>query len=79
MGCSTSCPRGRELGAYLVSHPGVDRESFTGSTAAGRAIGETCGRLLRPVTLELGGKSAAIALDDADLEAFFGVALLKNG
>jgi len=58
---------GREVGAYLVSHAGVDKVAFTGSTAAGRAIGEVCGRLLRPVTLELGGKSAAIVLDDADL------------
>jgi acyl-CoA reductase-like NAD-dependent aldehyde dehydrogenase len=61
-------PAGREVGAYLVSHPRVDKISFTGSTAAGRSIGETCGRLLRPVTLELGGKSAAIVLDDADLD-----------
>ncbi|WP_127129081.1 aldehyde dehydrogenase [Georgenia sp. SYP-B2076] len=60
-------PAGREVGAYLVSHPGVDKVGFTGSTAAGRSIGEACGRLLRPVTLELGGKSAAIVLDDADL------------
>ncbi|QZT60813.1 aldehyde dehydrogenase [Mycolicibacterium austroafricanum] len=76
-------PGGRDLGAYLVAHPGIDKVSFTGSTAAGRAIGETCGRLLRPVTLELGGKSAAIVLDDADLganiESFFGVTLLNNG
>jgi aldehyde dehydrogenase (NAD+) len=56
-------------GAYLVGHPGVDRVAFTGSTAVGRAIGETCGRLIRPVTLELGGKSAAIILDDADIDA----------
>ena len=61
-------PGGVAAGAYLVAHPGVDKVSFTGSTAAGRAIGETCGRLLRPVTLELGGKSAAIILDDADLD-----------
>jgi acyl-CoA reductase-like NAD-dependent aldehyde dehydrogenase len=76
-------PAGREVGAYLVAHPGVDKVSFTGSTAAGRAIAETCGRLLRPVTLELGGKSAAIVLDDADLatsmESFFGATLLNNG
>jgi acyl-CoA reductase-like NAD-dependent aldehyde dehydrogenase len=76
-------PGGRELGAYLVAHPQVDKVSFTGSTAAGRAIGETCGRLLRPVTLELGGKSAAIVLDDADLaaniESFFAATLLNNG
>jgi acyl-CoA reductase-like NAD-dependent aldehyde dehydrogenase len=76
-------PGGRELGAYLVSHPQVDKVSFTGSTAAGRAIAQTCGRLLRPVTLELGGKSAAIVLDDADLQqnidSFFAATLLNNG
>ena len=62
-------PGGAAAGAHLVAHPGVDKVTFTGSTAAGRAIGEVCGRLLRPVTLELGGKSAAIILDDADLDA----------
>ncbi|MDR7254230.1 acyl-CoA reductase-like NAD-dependent aldehyde dehydrogenase [Nocardioides sp. BE266] len=76
-------PAGREVGAYLVEHPGIDKVSFTGSTAAGRAIAQTCGRLLRPVTLELGGKSAAIVLDDANLgdtiESFFGATLLNNG
>lgn len=76
-------PGGREVGAYLVSHPKVDKIAFTGSTAAGRSIGEACGRLLRPVTLELGGKSAAIILDDADLQAslenLFGACLLNNG
>jgi aldehyde dehydrogenase (NAD+) len=76
-------PGGREVGAYLVSHPGVDKVAFTGSTAAGRAIGEACGRLIRPVTLELGGKSAAIVLDDADLasllEEFFAATLINNG
>jgi acyl-CoA reductase-like NAD-dependent aldehyde dehydrogenase len=76
-------PGGRDTGAYLVSHPGIDKVSFTGSTLTGRAIAETCGRLLRPVTLELGGKSAAIVLDDADLgasiEAFFAATLLNNG
>jgi aldehyde dehydrogenase (NAD+) len=60
---------GPAAGAYLVQHPGVDKVAFTGSTAAGRLIGEMCGRLMRPVTLELGGKSAAIVLDDADLDA----------
>jgi acyl-CoA reductase-like NAD-dependent aldehyde dehydrogenase len=76
-------PGGGEVGAHLVAHPGVDKVSFTGSTAAGRLIAETCGRLPRPVTLELGGKSAAIVLDDADLassiESFFGATLLNNG
>lgn len=78
-------PGGRELGAYLVAHPGVDKVAFTGSTAAGRSIAEVCGRLLRPVTLELGGKSAAIVLDDAQLDLaevgqrLFGATLLNNG
>jgi acyl-CoA reductase-like NAD-dependent aldehyde dehydrogenase len=76
-------PAGREVGAYLVEHPGVDKVSFTGSTAAGRSIAAKCGQLLRPVTLELGGKSAAIVLDDADLgsslESFFASTLLNNG
>ena len=76
-------PGGVETGKHLVSHPGVDKVSFTGSTAAGRIIGEVCGRLLRPVTLELGGKSAAIILDDADLEATMrglrSVSFVNNG
>ncbi|MEZ7002347.1 aldehyde dehydrogenase [Streptomyces sp. AD55] len=60
-------PAEREVGEYLVTHPGVDKVAFTGSTAAGRRIGGLCGALLRPVTLELGGKSAAILLEDAPL------------
>lgn len=76
-------PAGREDGAHLVAHPGIDKVAFTGSTAAGRAIGETCGRLLRPVTLELGGKSAAIVAEDADLTEFaaalLDVSLVNNG
>ena len=63
-------PGGRESGERLVSHPGVDKIAFTGSTAAGRAIGEACGRALKPVTLELGGKSAAILLEDVDLQSY---------
>lgn len=58
---------GPAVGAYLVQHPDVDKVAFTGSTRTGRSIGEVCGRLLRPVTLELGGKSATVILDDADL------------
>jgi betaine-aldehyde dehydrogenase len=50
----------------LVAHPGVDMVSFTGSTAVGRRVAEACGRDIRRVTLELGGKSAAIVLEDAD-------------
>ncbi|GGL15991.1 aldehyde dehydrogenase [Nocardia jinanensis] len=54
-------------GSALVEHPGVDKVSFTGSTEVGRSIARSCGERLRPVTLELGGKSPAIVLDDADL------------
>jgi acyl-CoA reductase-like NAD-dependent aldehyde dehydrogenase len=76
-------PGGRELGAYLVNHPGVDKVAFTGSSAAGRSIARDCGGLLRPVTLELGGKSAAILLPDVDLtasmEALFTATMLGNG
>ncbi len=60
---------GREVGEHLVAHPGVDKVAFTGSTAAGRKIAAVCGEQLKRVSLELGGKSAAIVLDDADLAA----------
>ncbi len=62
-------PAGREVGEHLVRHPGVDKVAFTGSTAAGRRIAAICGEQLKRVSLELGGKSAAIILDDADLAA----------
>lgn len=58
---------GRETGAALVAHPGIDKVSFTGSTAAGRDIGRECGGSFKRLQLELGGKSAAIVLDDADV------------
>jgi aldehyde dehydrogenase (NAD+) len=61
-------PAGREVGEHLVRHKGVDKIAFTGSTAAGRTIASICGEQLKRVSLELGGKSAAIILDDADLE-----------
>lgn len=60
-------PAGREVGEHLVRHPDVDKVSFTGSTAAGKKIGAICGEQLKRVSLELGGKSAAILLDDVDL------------
>jgi aldehyde dehydrogenase (NAD+) len=62
-------PAGREVGEYIVRHPGVDKVGFTGSTAAGRKVGAICGEMLKRCTLELGGKSAAIILDDVDLAA----------
>ncbi|AEV75243.1 NAD-dependent aldehyde dehydrogenase [Mycolicibacterium rhodesiae NBB3] len=60
-------PGGRETGEALVRHAGVDKISFTGSSATGRHIAALCGEQLKRVSLELGGKSAAIILDDADI------------
>jgi aldehyde dehydrogenase (NAD+) len=62
-------PAGRESSELLVSHRGVDKVAFTGSTTAGRRIASICGNDLRRCTLELGGKSAAIFLDDANLDS----------
>jgi aldehyde dehydrogenase (NAD+) len=59
----------REASEHIVTHRGVDKVSFTGSTATGARIGELCGAQIKRVTLELGGKSAAIVLDDVDLDA----------
>ncbi len=59
---------GRETGEHILTHPGIDKVSFTGSTAVGRHIGAVCGGQLKRFTLELGGKSAAIVLDDANLD-----------
>jgi aldehyde dehydrogenase (NAD+) len=82
-GVINSVPGGPRTGAYLVKHPGVDKLAFTGSEKVGRWVAETAGRMLRPVTLELGGKAAAIVLDDADLtqdlESFFMATMLNNG
>ncbi|ATW48290.1 aldehyde dehydrogenase [Streptomyces peucetius] len=60
-------PADREVSEYLVGHPGVDKVSFTGSVEAGRRVMEVAARRLTRVTLELGGKSAAVILPDADL------------
>ncbi|MFB4309717.1 aldehyde dehydrogenase [Actinomadura sp. GTD37] len=59
-------PGGREAGEHLVTHAGVDKVAFTGSTAAGKRIMSLCGERVTRVSLELGGKSAAVVLDDAD-------------
>ena len=76
-------PAGREVSEHLVTHPDVDKVTFTGSTAAGRRIGGLCGEQLKRCTLELGGKSAAILLDDVDLAqalpALLPNALMNNG
>jgi len=76
-------PAGREVGEHLVTHRDVDKIGFTGSTAAGKKIAALCGAQLKRCTLELGGKSAAIVLDDADLStAIPGLlpnAIMNNG
>lgn len=75
-------PGGREIGEYLVAHPGVDTVSFTGSTESGKQVATACAAGLKRVSLELGGKSAAIVLDDADPErvaAGIKVAGVMNG
>jgi aldehyde dehydrogenase (NAD+) len=72
-------PAGRETGDYLIRHPGIDKVSFTGSTAVGQHIGEVCGGQLKRFTLELGGKSAAIVLEDVDLTEANVTELLSGG
>jgi acyl-CoA reductase-like NAD-dependent aldehyde dehydrogenase len=62
-------PADRATSEYLVSHPGIDKIAFTGSTRAGRRIASIAGEHLKRVSLELGGKSAALILEDADLDA----------
>jgi (Z)-2-((N-methylformamido)methylene)-5-hydroxybutyrolactone dehydrogenase len=60
---------GPEVGQPLVSHPGVDKVAFTGSTATGMKIAQSAAGHLAPVMLELGGKSPQMVFDDADLDA----------
>jgi betaine-aldehyde dehydrogenase len=76
-------PGDRDAGQHLVEHREVDKVAFTGSTAAGKKIMATCADRIARVTLELGGKSAAVVLDDADPEtvvrALLPMALLVNG
>jgi len=59
----------REIGAWLVEHPDVDKIAFTGSTATGKVVAATAARTLKRVTLELGGKSPSVVFDDADVDA----------
>jgi acyl-CoA reductase-like NAD-dependent aldehyde dehydrogenase len=60
-------PAGRETGDYLVRHPGIDKISFTGSTVAGRHIGAVAAERFARTSFELGGKSAAVILEDAEV------------
>jgi aldehyde dehydrogenase (NAD+) len=59
---------GKEAGAALTSHPEVNLVSFTGSTVVGRSIASECGRGLKQVSLEMGGKNGQVILNDADLD-----------
>jgi betaine-aldehyde dehydrogenase len=72
-----------EASEYLVRHPGVDKVAFTGSTNVGRRIGAICGEQIKRASLELGGKSAAILLEDMDIDAqaaeLIGAGLMNNG
>jgi benzaldehyde dehydrogenase (NAD) len=67
-------PGGPDVGGALVADPKIPVISFTGSTAAGRSVGEAGGRLLKRVHLELGGNSALVVLEDADLDAVISTA-----
>jgi acyl-CoA reductase-like NAD-dependent aldehyde dehydrogenase len=60
---------GRDLGAWLVDHPGIDKIAFTGSTQTGKAVASAAAKTLKRVTLELGGKSPSLVFDDANLDA----------
>jgi len=62
------CGFGDTAGAALVAHPGIDKISFTGSTEVGRKIGATAAGLMKRFTLELGGKSPMVVLEDANLD-----------
>jgi len=61
-------PGGPDVGEALCTDPNIAMIAFTGSTPAGRRVGEVCGRHLKKVALELGGKNALIVLDDADVD-----------
>jgi acyl-CoA reductase-like NAD-dependent aldehyde dehydrogenase len=68
-GAYSLLPAEADVTEHLVAHPGVDLVVFTGGTPVGRRVAELCGRNLKRVILELGGKSAAIVLDGASVEA----------
>jgi aldehyde dehydrogenase (NAD+) len=82
-GVLSMLPGDREVGQHLVEHPEVDKIAFTGSSAAGKKIMAAAARRIARVTLELGGKSAAIIVEDADLDAvvpaLLPMAMMVNG
>lgn len=74
---------GTDASEHLVRHPGIDKVAFTGSTSVGRRIGAICGEQIKRVSLELGGKSAAVLLEDFDADSqvaeLVGAGLMNNG
>ncbi|MCE8026240.1 aldehyde dehydrogenase family protein [Billgrantia aerodenitrificans] len=76
-------PDGGDIGPLLAGHPDIDKISFTGSTASGRAVMRSAADSLKRLTLELGGNDAAIVLDDVDVAAvapqLFGLAFVNSG
>ncbi|MFD1814426.1 aldehyde dehydrogenase [Rhodococcus gannanensis] len=77
-GALSIVPGGAETGEYLISHPDVDKVTFTGSTAVGRKIGAIAAENLKRCSLELGGKSAAILLEDFDITASMPMLVLSG-
>ena len=71
-------PGGVETGRALTANPLVDKYTFTGSSSVGKEVGKIAAEKLKPCTLELGGKSAAIILEDADLDAAMGMLLFSG-
>ena len=71
-------PGGAETGRALTANPLVDKYTFTGSSVVGKEVGKIAAEKLKPCTLELGGKSAAIILEDADLDAAMGMLLFSG-
>ncbi len=71
-------PGGAETGRALTANPDVDKYTFTGSSEVGREVGRLAAEKLKPCTLELGGKSAAIILEDAELDSTLGMLLFSG-
>jgi acyl-CoA reductase-like NAD-dependent aldehyde dehydrogenase len=74
---------GDNLGPWMTSHPGIDKVSFTGSTATGKKVMQSAASSLKRVTLELGGNDPAIVMPDVDVEKvaqqLFWAAFTNNG
>ena len=72
-----------DLGPMLTEHPGIDKVSFTGSSATGKLVLRSCSQTVKRVTLELGGNDAAIVCEDVDIDAIVGkitaLAFLNSG